>query len=108
MSVVSEKKAEQKIKITLSEPEPDKPWKEYWDDWKYLNVAHASPEVQDLIDSIENIGIDRWKVVEYALEQLLTRDRLELAKDIMAWDTERRFEFKTLTLEKAKQEGAKK
>jgi len=66
----------------------------YYDKWKGIFATYISPEVDTYLDVLEQYGVEKWKVVEYALEKLLEKDPKELAGEIALWDTKNIIDWK--------------
>lgn len=57
----------------------------YYSDWSGIHIAYLGDRVRKMISELEACGIDKWKTVQYALEQLLDRDVEELTREITEW-----------------------
>ena len=97
-----------KVKITLSKPNLESYYSTYYSDWNSRYISHLSPECQKFLDDLNQIGIESWKVVEYALEPYLDKDLEEVAKAILAWEVDLVLEFKKMKEEAQKGAKAKK
>jgi len=79
-----EKKVEapkKKIEVTIS----SSPYG-YYSDWGSLYTTYASKEVLDFLENVSQYGVEKWKIVEYIMEQFLDKDPLEVAKEVVSWD----------------------